>query len=400
MAEKYRFRILVLDTKGDCVIKSEQQLLYATAAHGDLWKKAEIKNVTPPHLIDEGCSLTGQPITPDADLDDAFVRAFEIELAGTYEAVEKRRLGLLRHYKHQRFDLVYILRDEVSEYISRELYPLLYKVENALRGYLLRFMVTRLGPSWWDVTAKAEYGMKIIQRKNNETNFAEHVDVKAYLVDFGDLGKLVYSHSSGFSTKEDIVRQIAELDETPEAIKSFKEQLQSNYQKFFRATFKDKGFQEKWEKFEKIRHKIAHTSLFTANDLTEGKQLATDLCSIIQAAESNAPSLELPVEEKQAIRESFILRTNAWSVISETDFVTELRTQQAYFATKGGFVGLAHFVKFHLGAKGFDFAASYTMAETLNAKGAIEIYEVEGSLDGTPIKAIRIKDASQSKPKT
>ncbi|NBR86669.1 MAG: hypothetical protein EBT61_14390 [Verrucomicrobia bacterium] len=274
------------------------------------------------------------------------------------------------------------------------MYPLLYKVENALRGYLLRFMVTRLGPSWWDVTAKAEFGQKVTQRKNNETNFSEHVDVKAYLVDFGDLGKLVHSHSSGFSTKEDIVRRIAELEETPEAIRSFKEQLQSNYQKFFRETFKDKGFQEKWERFEKLRHKVAHTSLFTSQDLAEGKQLGVDLSAIVQAADSNAPALDLPVEEKQAIRESFILRTNAWSVISEADFVKELQTQQAYFAKKAGYVGLAHFVKFYLGAKGFDFAASYTMADGLKAKGLVEIYEVENPVGGDPIRAIRLVESS------
>jgi len=250
MADKQKFRILVLDTRGDSVIKTEQQLLHATASHGDLWKKPEIK-VTPPHLSDDGCSVTVKLITPDDDLDEAFVRAFEIELAGPRDAVEPKRLLLLRHFKHQRFDLIYILRDEISQHIACELYPTLYAVENALRGYLLRFMVTRLGPSWWDVTAKAEFGLKVTQRKNNETDFAEHVDVKAYLVDFGDLGKLVYSHSSGFSTKEDIMRTIADLPDTAEALRDLKEQLQSNYQKFFRETFKDKGFQEKWERFEK-----------------------------------------------------------------------------------------------------------------------------------------------------
>lgn len=401
MAEpKHKFRILAVDSDGDCVIKTEQQLLFATAAHGDLWKKAEIKtSPSPLHLSDDGCSLTCKLITPDADLREAFVRGFEIELAGSHAAVESRRLPLVRHYKDQRFDLIYILRDEVSEHIACELYPFLYKVENALRGYLLRFMVTRLGPSWWDETAKADFGKKVNDRKANETIFSEHVDVKGYLVDFGDLGKLVYSHSSGFSTKEVIVGKIMALDETPEAIKSLKGQLQSNYQKFFRQTFADKGFQEKWERFEKLRHKVAHTSLFTANDLGDGKQLANDLCAIIKDAESNAPDLELPEAEKEAIREGYILRWNNWIEIPEAEFIKELRSQQAYFARKGGFVGLAHFVKFYLGAKGFDFAASYSMAEALKAKGLVDIYEVPHLVSGEAVKAIRLIETPSPKPR-
>jgi len=77
--------------------------------------------------------------------------------------------------------------------------------------------------------------------------------------------------------KEDILKRINELEETPQAIRTLKEQLQSNYQKFFRESFKDKGFQEKWERLEKLRHKVAHNNLFTASDLEEGKELALQL---------------------------------------------------------------------------------------------------------------------------
>jgi len=102
--------------------------------------------------------------------------------------------------------------------------------------------------------------------------------------------------------------------------------------------------------------------------------------------------LELPTKEKEAIRESFILRANAWAVISEQDFLQELRGQQAYFTSKGGYVGLARFIKFHLGAKGFDFAASYGVAESLKAKGLVSIYDGPGTTDGHPVKAIRAID--------
>ena len=44
--------------------------------------------------------------------------------------------------------------------------------------------------------------------------------------------------------------------------------LETNYIKFFQDTFKDKGFQDKWTQLEEIRHKVAHSNLFTIEDST------------------------------------------------------------------------------------------------------------------------------------
>jgi hypothetical protein len=330
-------------------------------------------------------------VEPDEDLEGSFARAFVAELNGIYEDVEPLRLSLLKHFRAQRFESVYVLRDEVSQKIACELYPSLYRVENALRGYLIRFMVTRLGPSWWDVTASAELGSKVSQRKNNERQFAEFIDNKAYLIDFNDLGKLIYAQSSGFTSKEDVVKRILALDETADAIKTLKEQLQSNYQKFFKESFRDKGFQEKWENFEKLRHKIAHSNLFLHSDFVEGQQTANELAEIIEAADASAPNLLLPQEEKNALRESIISRGSSWGVISADEFLTELRQQETYFHARRGYVGLVHFIKFHLGARGYDYASSFRLAERLVSDGLIEKYEVAGSLDGQMVPAIRTR---------
>lgn len=65
-------------------------------------------------------------------------------------------------------------------------------------------MTTRLGPQWFEKTATGELTRKIHQRKENEDVFSKHVDVRAYLIDFADLGQIIYTHSSGCTTKEEI----------------------------------------------------------------------------------------------------------------------------------------------------------------------------------------------------
>jgi len=83
------------------------------------------------------------------------------------------RKSVTQYLKSQNFDSLYVLIDQASERIACELYPLIYQVENLLRQYLIKFMVTRLGPNWWDATATSEWSQKVRQRKNNEIVFGD-----------------------------------------------------------------------------------------------------------------------------------------------------------------------------------------------------------------------------------
>ena len=105
-----------------------------------------------------------------------------------------------------------------------------------------------------------------------------------YLIDFGELGKMVYSLSSGYINKDDILNKLLNIEESVDALKELKNELQSNYNKFFKDTFKDKQFQKKWESIEKLRHKVAHNNLFIQEDLTKGKRDCEELIKIIEEA--------------------------------------------------------------------------------------------------------------------
>ncbi len=304
-------------------------------------------------------------------------RAFLLALNGRYEDVEPIREPLAALLKHEGFDLLYVLRDEVSEHIACKLYPLLYRIENLLRGYLIRFMATRVGPGWWELTASSEMTEKAKARKKNERAFGKHIDNSAFLIDFDELGEMVYEQSSGFLTREDVVARVSSLPETPEAIKALKQELQSNYHKLFKESFADKDFKDKWKQFETLRNKIAHNNLFTAEDLLAGERLAREITDIITAADAQAAKLVITTEEREAIKEQ-VAKASSWQTaeLNEVAFLAELDRVQRVFAARNGFVGLTYFVNNILIPKRYSYASSRAMIEQLKNTGQIEVYYV------------------------
>ncbi|MGL5065019.1 MAG: Swt1 family HEPN domain-containing protein, partial [Microcoleus sp.] len=374
MSAVLKFELLALDTLEQSVIQSEPNLLYSLLSIGSLWKNPSIESLK---IVDADVTLEARRVNADAesstDINKDINKAFFITVESSYEWLEPKRKIIVEFLKKQSFDYLYVLTDEVSETIAHQLYPLIYRVENILRAYIVKFMTTRVGPKWWEITATSDLNQKVKNRKNNEKEFSKHIDNNAYLIDFGDLGKLIYAHSSGFTNKEDIIRKISDLEETPEAIQRLKEELKSNYQRFFKESFKDKNFQEKWEELEKIRHKVAHNNLFTNTDLERGRQLASELLEITNNAINSVDRVTLRSEEREAIRESFASQEN-FKEISEVELLKELLEQEVNFSKRNnGFVSLSNFVKVHLANKGYDISYAYKLIEELGAQSKVEV---------------------------
>ena len=268
-----------------------------------------------------------------------------IGLAGEFDAIEALREPLTAYLKErQQFDPLYVVRDQVSRQIACELYPLLYRIENLLRGYLIKFMTIQLGPGWWKQTAPRSVDDKVEMRKKNEKVFGRHVDNFTYLTDFGELGAMVYQQSSGFLTREDIVARLNSIPETPDAIRELKAELQTNYQKYFSESFADKQFKEKWNQFEYLRNKIAHNNLFTADNLRLGKQLFGELKTIIDDADAKTATLQITPQEREALQETVSEQGGQRRQITEGELIAQLRTQLAHYEARGGFVGISRFV--------------------------------------------------------
>jgi hypothetical protein len=390
MDSNLKFELLALDTVEHSVIQSELNLLYSLLSVGSIWKTPSIdqQNLK---ITDDGVSLEARRVRADDESrSDINNKAFLITIIGSYDWLESRRKPIVEFIDNQGFDYLYVLFDQVSEKIAHELYPLIYRVENILRAYIVKFMTTRVGPKWWEITATSDLNQKVKNRKNNEKEFSQHIDNNAYLIDFGDLGKLIYAHSSGFTSKEDILRKVSELEETPEAIKRLKEELKSNYQRFFKESFKDKNFQKKWEELEKIRHKVAHNNLFTKVDLDKGKQLSEELVEIINTAIESVDLVTLRTEEREAIRESFASQ-GIFTVVTEEVFLEELTQQEEYYSNRNnGFVSLSKFVKNHIAGKGYDIRSTYQLVEELKNREKIDVYFVDNPYSDHKTAAIRM----------
>ena len=201
---------------------------------------------------------------------------------------------------------------------------------------------------------------------------------------------MVYAQSSGFNSKEEVVRKISECDETPDAIRQLKEELKSNYQKFFKEHFNDNGFQTKWERLQWFRNKVAHNNLFIQKDEDEAKELANSLLQIIQKASEEIPHIQIEESERAAIRESIVERGYGIDDVDEEVFLTELKNAEAHFCEPGQYVVLSHFVKTHLGGLGYHIPSSFDMADKLNQHKKVEIYKVNHPIDGYEVSAIKL----------
>lgn len=292
---KLNFQIICVDTDNKVKVKNEQNFLYLLLSNSELWENCELKDKT---IIEKDKSLSCTVNIISNKENNIPQISFTIQISGNYNKLEPFRLKILEFIKNQNFKHIYVIKDDISRNIAHELYPLINMIENNLRAYLMKFFITKLGVGWWDSTADNDMKNKAQKRKNNEKEFSKYIDNKVYLIDFGELGKMIYLLSTGFLTKSDIINKIQKTT-TIEELNNLKNELQSNYNKFFKKSFKDKDFQKKWESVEQIRHKVAHNNLFTNNDLVKAKKECKELLKIIEDADKAIINFNFTEEEKE-----------------------------------------------------------------------------------------------------
>lgn len=386
----YYFEVLATDTIGKVFIKNEDGFCHNLVSNNDLWTKPEIK--TDHYIVDEskGIRLHIKKNISQSDLTEANIKqVFVITVNGRFDNLELFRLPLLKYLRTLNFDSLYVLEDHVSLKIATSIYPGIYKVESFLRKYVIKFFAIKLGPEWWNLTADSEMQKKTNLRKNNETIFSEFVDNKVYLIDFGELGKLIYSQSSGNLSKDDIISKVMKLEDTADSLKKFKEEIQTNYNKFFKNTFKENNFQSNWEELEKIRHKIAHNNLFTLEDQNQATKIITELINTITKANEEIDGLSFGEEEKEDIMRNFV----NFKTITKDIFIDELHTSLEWSKKYAdNFVGLQNFLVNILGSKGYDFQSSRNLLAQLDKEKQVEIYSYTSNKNERPVTSIRFKN--------
>ena len=388
--EKIYFEILAVDTSSKVIFNNEVAFCNNLVSNNKIFKKAAVTGDF--YVTDEemGLTIKIKKINPLIDHNSKLRQTYTVSVSSkSYSSLEPFRINFLEYLKNSLFfDMVYIIEDDISSKIAEEIYPSIYKVESFLRKYVIKFFVTKLGPEWWQVTADSEMKKKTDSKKRNETVFSTVVNSDVYLIDFGELGRLIYSQSSGNLSRDDIVNKVLSLEDTVDSLKKFKSEVQTNYNKFFKDTFKEGNFQASWEELEKIRHKVAHNNLFVEEDKEKAGNLSRDLINLIKKANEDIDKLTFTDSERESIVSGFI----AFKKIDREVFIEELKkTIEWSRSAADNFVGLQNFIVNILGSQGFDFQSVRDLIHELEREGVVEIYDYNSEKNTRPVSALRFK---------
>lgn len=418
----YTFELLIIDPNGNSEIQSTKSLLYGLLSTEKLWESPEeIDDKGKKYIKDKNLNLRIKPVDTSSVLYNLYESAFIIKTTcNDFEKLEKFRYPLVLHLKSRlRFDHIRILTDDVSTEISNKIYPLINELENILRRYLAKFFTQKVGLDWWKQAVPDKVIEKTKLRQDNETVFSKIVETDMTLIDFNDLGEIIYKHKLGFNKPENLVDKILSINSEDE-LQKLKQDLDGNYNRFFKQHFKDFNFDKKWKLLFQLRNKVAHNNLFIQPDLDSANELYKEIKDIVIKAENNIDDFRFSVEEQEAMiktsnafieldqsKESTIsgigikvigkidLPTtldNNFEIISEGELLRELMRAEDSLKAKGlSFIGLKSFVTNVLGSKGYSFGPTYAQVNVLKDKGKIEIYDIEDvEFSNWPVKAIRV----------
>lgn len=244
------------------------------------------------------------------------------------------------------------------------------------------------------------------------------------LIDFSQIGKIIYNQHSIFTKVEDIIDKIKSATDLNNLRSDI---LEGNYVKYFQDTFEQRDFQKKWEKLTSIRNKVAHNNYFIEQDLIETEALVKELNSILNEAIGSIEAFSLSIADKEAVVKAI---DNFVSEETEVDNLTDKNFdnnppydfgylengnnepilewqpgfEKANIITENelldilnksiknkDFLGLKFLVRDVLGKKGFSYNSSYALINLLADKGKLEIYQVDnpkGIFKTTAIKLI------------
>lgn len=421
-----KFELLCIDQQEKVKFTKPKNFICALSIIESLWKSEPLVSEDSLQINDEiqKIKISIQPFdTSKMVTGGRFSSAYYITVEGELNNLDPFRIKLIDQLKDLGFDHRQILIDDVSNQIAILIYPLINSIETLLRKYIVKFFIAKIGTDWWSIAVSKENREKAKSKRANEIVFTNTSKVIAdvTLLNFDQLGKIIYSQSSIFTKIEDVIEKI-KIALDLEGLKQ--ELLEGNYAKYFKDTFEQNDFQRKWEQLTFIRNKVAHNNYFIQKYFNLAKDLCNELTKIINNADSSIDALTLSIADKEAVRKAIddlveiekeekqleqqerinaeelednpLKSTNTESIIKqylvlrEEDLVAQLK-ECSQLKEYRDFVGLKSFVRDYLGRQGYSFNSSYALINLLADKGKIEIYEVPnryGAFNTTAIKLI------------
>jgi hypothetical protein len=398
------FEILCLDSAEQVKSRTVKTLLYALMANDNLFETPTM-NLEKHEIKDEKKKLELRVTQFSTDKMLTGVRysvAFTIAVkCNEIKILDGFRMALVDYVKALGFSNVRILLDEVSAQLAVSLYPRLYSLENQVRTFIINFFLKNLGTNWARLALSGDTLEKIKKRKGNDKIFvaSNRIDSDVSLIDFDELGRILYSENSILSSKKaDNVAILIEKISIATNLNTLKsEVLEGNFYKYFKDCFTQKDFQTKWFDLYYYRNKVAHNSSFSQEEVDTCIALCDSISAIIDTAYEKLDTFKLSTSDQEALMiavnefASEPLQDNPsnsspYSAVNEETLLKELRTAQETLP----FVGLKHFVVEWLGRKGYDYDASFTLVNYLEDKGIIKLKKISSPGADYPTTAISI----------
>jgi hypothetical protein len=421
-----KFELLCIDQQEKVKYTKPKNLLRDLSISESLWKSEPVISEDSLELYDnrQNINVSIQPFdTSKMVTGDRFSSAYYIIVEGEFDNLEPFRIKLIDQLKNSGFNHRQILIDDVSNKIAIDIYPLINGIETLLRKYIVKFFITKFGTDWLPIAVSKDNIEKAKSKKSNEIVFTSTSKVIAdvTLLQFDQLGKIIYSPSPIFTKTEDIFTKIkAAVD-----LDSLKQELlEGNYAKYFKDTFVQNDFEKKWEKLTFIRNKVAHNNYFVKNDFVTAKELCDELILIINNAESSIDGWTLSIADKEAwikakneieqeeqeekqseqqeVRiskdleegdEKLIIPPNSvkkrtYSALSEDQLINEIKecSKSRKFSS---FIGLKSFINY-LEQKGYSLNSSQALINLLVDKEKIAFYSVPNPFGENDTTAIRL----------
>lgn len=434
----FNLELILLDKTGQTGINSVEALSHGLMYSEKLWNDPDVDKEEDLVTISDKenhLQVNIYPWDTSEILNDLVESAYRLHIVSDkFEVIERIRTRIIVHLKKRlEFTNIRLLTDDVSNYLCNQTYPLINEVENALRRYLVKFFIQKIGLDWWMVTAPKNLDEKIKFRKKYENPFSSMLDQDVNLIDFNELGELVYKQTTGFNNDYSIIDRIKNINSMSE-FNELQDELEGNYNKYFKEAFQDNLFEKKWKALIEIRNKVAHNALLTLEDWHIADQLCSDLLEIIARAESRIETFEFNEKEKNVLRKASIEAAqeaeadeddenssdklkklgikvvgqidldniderynenkdkDKKKVITEKQMLEELEVaEEKLDNSELRYIGLKAFITKVLAHKGFAISPSYALINLMNDNDLIDIYDYEDEYTYYPVKAVRLK---------
>ncbi len=399
-----KFQILCLDSEELVKSKSVPTFMHALLANDKLFV-SPTSNIENKEIID---SKTGIKILIEQYDTSNFVTGARLSLAyivtvtsENEDILDEYRISIVDYIKELKFSNIRILVDEVSEKLACELYPTIYKLENKVRSFIVNFFIKNFGINWLELAVSKDVLEKISKRKDNDKIFVKSgkINSDVILMDFDDLGRIIYDDKSILSTRKiDNISILIEKVRSATSLEILKaDVVEGNFYKYFKDCFTQKDFANKWYELYYYRNKTAHNSYFTKNEFETCTKLCEDISNTIDNAYEKLDTFKLSVTDMEAFTEavkdigdkdsdyemnnfsdatSYIQhfgRVNRFKNIDEQTLLDELQIA----ANSLPFVGLKYFVIDILGQKNYLYKSSFAMINLLVDKGILSLSKID-----------------------